>query len=104
MSILVVNAATGEFEAGFESGGQTREHAMLVRSFGVKQMAVAVNKMDTVSIITSPHESLSITHNTIHTKSYCTVLGLSVCLSVCLYLCLFLHYWRYAGNTSENSI
>ena len=62
MSILVVNAATGEFEAGFESGGQTREHAMLVRSFGVKQMAVAVNKMDTVSIITSPHESLSITH------------------------------------------
>lgn len=49
MSILVVNAATGEFEAGFESGGQTREHAMLVRSFGVKQMAVAVNKMDTVS-------------------------------------------------------
>lgn len=48
MSILVVNAATGEFEAGFESGGQTREHAMLVRSLGVKQMAVAVNKMDTV--------------------------------------------------------
>jgi elongation factor 1 alpha-like protein len=48
VSILVVNAATGEFEAGFESGGQTREHAMLVRSFGVKQMAVAVNKMDTV--------------------------------------------------------
>ena len=47
--MLVVNAATGEFEAGFESGGQTREHAMLVRSLGVKQMAVAVNKMDTVS-------------------------------------------------------
>jgi elongation factor 1 alpha-like protein len=48
VSVLVVNAATGEFEAGFESGGQTREHAMLVRSLGVKQMAVAVNKMDTV--------------------------------------------------------
>ena len=47
--MLVVNAATGEFEAGFESGGQTREHAMLVRSLGVKQMAVAINKMDTVS-------------------------------------------------------
>lgn len=47
----MVNAATGEFEAGFESGGQTREHAMLVRSFGVKQMTVAVNKMDTVSIL-----------------------------------------------------
>ena len=26
------NILTGEFEAGFESGGQTREHALLVRS------------------------------------------------------------------------
>ena len=48
MSVLVVNATIGEFEAGFESGGQTREHAMLVRSLGVKQLAVAVNKMDMV--------------------------------------------------------
>lgn len=55
MSILVVNAATGEFEAGFESGGQTREHAMLVRSLGVKQMAVAVNKMDTVRSVLAGH-------------------------------------------------
>lgn len=53
MSVLVVNAATGEFEAGFESGGQTREHAMLVRSLGVKQMAVAINKMDTVRSVLS---------------------------------------------------
>ena len=45
----MVNATVGEFEAGFESGGQTREHAMLVRSLGVKQLAVAINKMDTVS-------------------------------------------------------
>lgn len=46
--MLVVNATVGEFEAGFEAGGQTREHALLVRSLGVRQMAVAVNKMDTV--------------------------------------------------------
>ncbi len=46
--MLVVNATVGEFEAGFEAGGQTREHAMLVRSLGVKQLAVAVNKLDTV--------------------------------------------------------
>ncbi len=48
VAILVVNAARGEFEAGFDAGGQTREHALLVRSLGVSQLAVAVNKMDTV--------------------------------------------------------
>lgn len=49
MALLVVDAAVGEFEAGFDSGGQTREHAILVRSLGVRQLTVAVNKMDTVS-------------------------------------------------------
>ena len=34
VAILVVNAARGEFETGFEAGGQTREHAMLIRSLG----------------------------------------------------------------------
>ena len=48
VAILVVNASTGEFEAGFDSGGQTREHALLVRSLGVSQLCVAVNKLDTV--------------------------------------------------------
>merc|ERR1719362_2222815 len=48
VAILVVNATTGEFEAGFEAGGQTREHAVLVRSLGVSQLIVAVNKLDTV--------------------------------------------------------
>jgi len=46
----VVDSSTGEFEAGFESGGQTREHALLVRSLGVTQLIVAVNKLDNVSI------------------------------------------------------
>lgn len=45
----MVDATTGEFEAGFEAGGQTREHAILVRSLGVRQMIIAVNKVDTVS-------------------------------------------------------
>lgn len=47
-ALLVVDASTGEFEAGFERGGQTREHLVLVRSLGVSQVVVAVNKLDIV--------------------------------------------------------
>ncbi|KII95934.1 hypothetical protein PLICRDRAFT_99081 [Plicaturopsis crispa FD-325 SS-3] len=47
-ALLVVDAVNGEFEAGFERGGQTREHILLVRSLGVGQVIVAVNKLDQV--------------------------------------------------------
>ncbi|TBU31999.1 EF Tu GTP binding domain-containing protein [Dichomitus squalens] len=47
-ALLVVDAAVGEFEAGFDRGGQTREHLLLVRSLGVSQVIVAVNKLDQV--------------------------------------------------------
>ena len=47
-ALLVVDASTGEFEAGFDRGGQTREHLVLVRSLGVSQVVVAINKLDVV--------------------------------------------------------
>lgn len=47
-ALLVVDAGMGEFESGFGHGGQTREHALLVRSLGVQQIVVVVNKLDTV--------------------------------------------------------
>lgn len=47
-ALLVIGASTGEFEAGFDRGGQTREHVVLVRSLGVTQIVVAVNKLDLV--------------------------------------------------------
>nr|AIM46986.1 translation elongation factor 1-alpha [Alphamonas edax] len=46
LAILVIASGTGEFEAGFAKEGQTREHALLAFTLGVKQMIVAVNKMD----------------------------------------------------------
>ncbi|OZJ06376.1 hypothetical protein BZG36_00737 [Bifiguratus adelaidae] len=46
VAILVVDAMTGEFEAGFDANGQTKEHALLVRSLGVQQLIVAINKLD----------------------------------------------------------
>ncbi|XP_076819801.1 elongation factor 1-alpha-like [Clavelina lepadiformis] len=45
-AVLIVAAGVGEFEAGISKNGQTREHALLAYTLGVKQMIVAVNKMD----------------------------------------------------------
>lgn len=58
-ALLVVDAITGEFEAGFDRGGQTREHLLLVRSLGVSQVIVAVNKLDQVSLGSHNSASLS---------------------------------------------
>jgi elongation factor 1-alpha len=48
-AILVIASGTGEFEAGFSKDGQTREHALLAFTLGVKQMVVACNKMDSIN-------------------------------------------------------
>ncbi|PPQ63860.1 hypothetical protein CVT24_009486 [Panaeolus cyanescens] len=46
VAILVISARKGEFETGFEKGGQTREHIMLVKTVGVSKVVVVINKMD----------------------------------------------------------
>jgi len=45
-AILMIASGNGEFEAGFSKDGQTREHALLAQTMGVKEMIVAINKMD----------------------------------------------------------
>ncbi|KAF6227921.1 hypothetical protein HO133_007649 [Letharia lupina] len=46
VGILVISARKGEYETGFEKGGQTREHAILAKTQGVNKLIVVVNKMD----------------------------------------------------------
>lgn len=50
-AVLVISARKGEFETGFEKGGQTREHAMLVKTAGVSKLIVVVNKMDDPTVL-----------------------------------------------------
>jgi len=45
-AVLIVAAGVGEFEAGISKNGQTREHALLAYTLGVKQLIVGVNKID----------------------------------------------------------
>jgi elongation factor 1-alpha len=46
-AILIIASGIGEFEAGISKDGQTREHALLAFTLGVKQLIIAINKMDT---------------------------------------------------------
>jgi len=46
VALLMIASPQGEFEAGIAKEGQTREHALLAFTLGVKQMIVCVNKMD----------------------------------------------------------
>ncbi|ODV91228.1 hypothetical protein CANCADRAFT_2943 [Tortispora caseinolytica NRRL Y-17796] len=50
IGILVISARRGEYETGFERGGQTREHAMLAKSQGIDRLVIAVNKMDDITV------------------------------------------------------
>lgn len=45
-AILNISSKAGEFEAGISKDGQTREHALLAYTLGVRYMIAGVNKMD----------------------------------------------------------
>lgn len=47
-ALLMISSSKGEFEAGFSADGQTREHVLLAYTLGVRQIIVAINKIDTV--------------------------------------------------------
>lgn len=51
LAVLVLSARKGEFETGFDRGGQTREHAMLAKTAGVKHLIVLINKMDDPTVL-----------------------------------------------------
>ena len=46
VGVLVISARKGEFETGFDKGGQTREHAVLAKMNGINKLVVVINKMD----------------------------------------------------------
>jgi len=46
VAILMIDSTPGGFEGGYSKNGQTREHALLAFTLGVKQMIVCLNKMD----------------------------------------------------------
>merc|ERR1712123_1357 len=46
-AVLIIASGVGEFEAGISKEGQTREHALLAYTLGVKKMIIGINKMDT---------------------------------------------------------
>jgi elongation factor 1-alpha len=48
-AVLIIAAGTGEFEAGISKEGQTREHALLAYTLGVKQLICGINKMDSTT-------------------------------------------------------
>jgi elongation factor 1-alpha len=57
-AILIIAAGTGEFEAGISKDGQTREHALLAYTLGVRQLIVAINKMDTTKWSEARYEEI----------------------------------------------
>ncbi|XP_030888550.1 elongation factor 1-alpha-like [Leptonychotes weddellii] len=70
-AVLIVASGVGEFESGISKDGQTREHVLLACTLGVKQLIVAVNKMD----ITEPPYSSARFEISKEVKAYIKKIG-----------------------------
>merc|ERR1719441_45860 len=71
-AVLIVAAGVGEFEAGISKNGQTREHALLAYTLGVKQLIVGVNKMDSTE---PPYSEKRFTEITSEVSNYVKKVG-----------------------------
>jgi len=58
VAVLVIDSAPGGFEGGWATEGQTKEHALLAFTLGVKQMIVALNKMDSCAYSESRYNDI----------------------------------------------
>ncbi|XP_045826370.1 eukaryotic peptide chain release factor GTP-binding subunit ERF3A-like isoform X1 [Trifolium pratense] len=76
IGVLVISARKGEFETGYERGGQTREHVQLAKTLGVTKLLVVVNKMDDPTVNWSKER-----------------LELSLCLYELIWNCKEISYW-----------
>ena len=45
-ALLVIDSGINAFDAGFYSGGRTKEHALLAKTLGVNKIIVAINKLE----------------------------------------------------------
>src|SRR5580658_5440497 len=50
-AVMVVSAKTGEKDTALGPGGQAREHAFLLKTLGVNQLVVAIDKMDDENLL-----------------------------------------------------
>ncbi|XP_032450463.1 elongation factor 1-alpha, somatic form-like [Lynx canadensis] len=71
-AVLIVASGVGEFESGISKNGQTREHVLLAYTLGVKQLIVAVNKMD---ITEPPYSSARFEEISKEVKAYIKKIG-----------------------------
>lgn len=90
VGVLIISARKGEFEAGFEKGGQTREHAVLAKTLGVTHLVVAINKMDEPTVEWSQ-------------ERYSTIeKALTQYLKSCGYAPNTVHFLPLSGYTGQN--